>query len=42
MWTLIKNNSEEHKKQTDSKTLKPNLWLTRGNAGGRDKMGSWD
>ena len=28
--------------EKDSKTLKPNLWLTKGKHGRRDKLGGWD
>ena len=40
----FKNDTKEliHKTETDSKILKPNLWLTKGNTGRRDKLGGWD
>ena len=40
----MKNDTKEliHKTETDSKTSKPNLWLQRGNAWERDKLGGLD
>ena len=39
-----KNETKEliHKTETDSKILKPNLCLPKGNSEGRDKLGIWD
>ena len=39
-----KNETKEliHKTETDSKILKPNLCLLKGNSEGRDKLGIWD
>ena len=31
-----------YKTETDSQTLKTNLWLLKGKGGGRDKFGVWD
>ena len=44
MWNPIKNNTKEliHKTETDSNVSKQNLWLPKGNVGGRDKLGGWD
>ena len=44
MWNPIKNNAKEliHKTETDSNVSKQNLWLPKGNVGGRDKLGGWD
>ena len=45
MWNLKKNGTNEviYKTETDSQTLKTNLWLTKGKGkGGRDKLGVWD
>ena len=30
------------RKQEDTQISKTNLWLPRGNVGGRDKLGVWD
>ena len=44
MWNLTKNDTKEliHKIETDSKILKPNMWLPRGNTEWRDTLGGWD
>ena len=31
-----------YKTETDSQTLKTNLWLPKGKGRGRDKLGVWD
>ena len=38
-----KNETKEHiyKTETDSKIPKSNLWLSKENTGGRDKLGGW-
>ena len=44
MWNLKYDMNELiYKTETDSQTLKTNLWLPKGKmAGGRDKLGVWD
>ena len=42
MWTSLKTDINEltYKMETDSQTLKTNLWLPKGKVGGRtDKLG---
>ena len=44
MWNLIINDTKEfiHKAGTDSKTLKPHLWIPNWKHWGRDELGVWD
>ena len=43
MWNLKKDTNElVCKIGTDLQTWKTNLWLPKGEAGGRDKLGIWD
>ena len=43
-WNLKTDINElTYKMETDSQTLKTNLWLPKGKVGGRtDKLGAWD
>ena len=44
MWNLkkIDTNDLTYKTETESQTLKTNLWLPKGKVKGRDKLGVWD
>ena len=44
MWNLKKIDTNEliYKTETDSQTQKTNLWLPKGEVGGRDKLEVWD
>ena len=43
MWTLKTDTNElVYKTETDSQTLKTNLWLPKGKGGGKDELGVLD